>query len=584
MLTFKESANNYLKILEVKKIVYGFVFVLLATILFIFTAKVIFKGSGHDRIIASFYDLKQVDMRWNVDALSIASSLKNNYDSVVSLPEVTRRNDLIIQILNESSEINKEDRERLENKINYYKNIMVKKSDLIERIKSSHAVLINSSRFISSFNKELIFLLDHDNELRNFKELVEVKYILYNALSLVVSFIASKDDALHEELHELIDRLNSYADKMPLNSQSKVKNFVVHILLLMDQYKLRNQLLNELQLIKTDYLLSGIESDYVMIYNKFLDRNDDYRTILIFYSIIVFLIFSYIIIGMIKNYKRLNVVNMELKVAHNEAQLKLIHSSKMTALGEMVAGIAHEINTPLAYVSAIFSVLNEQITKIVSFSKEYENQPISVKILKKNDVDLDDILTLLEDGKYGINQISELIVTMKNFGRIDQLEVDDFLVEDGLDNALLMANYTVKDNLVIKKEYAGVPKIRCIPSHINQVFLNIITNAIQAILAYKKNGQLIIKTVKQDESMIRIDISDDGPGISQEVLPKIFDPFFTTKEIGKGTGMGLSISYKIIESHGGRILVDSNEGQGATFSILLPINKNDSKSATFFQV
>ena len=177
---------------------------------------------------------------------------------------------------------------------------------------------------------------------------------------------------------------------------------------------------------------------------------------------------------------------------------------------------------------------------------------------------------MLSDGTHGIGQISEIVVNLRNFSRLDRASVANFDVRKGLDSTLLLAKNLLKHRVTVQTEYLDVPDIMCSPSQINQVLLNLITNAAHAM---GEQGTLILRTERHDEKMIRIEIQDDGGGIPASVLPKIFDPFFTTKPIGEGTGMGLSISYKIIEAHGGKILVDTENGIGTTFSILLPIEQ-----------
>ena len=136
---------------------------------------------------------------------------------------------------------------------------------------------------------------------------------------------------------------------------------------------------------------------------------------------------------------------------------------------------------------------------------------------------------------------------------------------------MLLARNLLKNTVEIRQEHLDVPKIQCSPSQINQVFLNIISNAAQAMADRAEKGVITLRTMREGDEMVRVEIQDNGSGIPKDVLPRIFDPFFTTKPIGKGTGMGLSISYKIIQQHGGMILVDSEQGVGTLFSILLPI-------------
>jgi two-component system, NtrC family, sensor kinase len=256
-----------------------------------------------------------------------------------------------------------------------------------------------------------------------------------------------------------------------------------------------------------------------------------------------------------------------------------------------VAGIAHEINTPLAYVKGTFDVLNEQLSPIQDLAqKSYgfarlartpghdkaalTHQFTHVESVAKQVVEhgvLAEMGTLMKDGIHGIEQISEIVLNLKNFSRLDRAKVSTFSVQAGLDSTLLLAKNLLKNRVEIVKEYGNVPDISCSPSQINQVFLNLITNAVHAMAQRDGKNIITLRTAMENKSTVRVEIQDNGSGIPKDVLPKIFDPFFTTKPIGEGTGMGLSISYKIIQEHGGRITVDTEDGVGTVFTLLLPI-------------
>jgi signal transduction histidine kinase len=176
---------------------------------------------------------------------------------------------------------------------------------------------------------------------------------------------------------------------------------------------------------------------------------------------------------------------------------------------------------------------------------------------------------LVKDGLYGIGQMTELVVNLKNFSRLDRSKVASCNLNEGLESTLLLARHELKDRTV-KKNFGDIPAITCSPSQVNQVFLNLINNAAQA--TEPGRGVIVVTTRREDEGHVAVEVEDNGKGIPPEVLPKIFDPFFTTKEVGKGTGLGLSIAYKIIEQHGGRIRVGSNVGVGTRFSVVLPLS------------
>ena len=271
-----------------------------------------------------------------------------------------------------------------------------------------------------------------------------------------------------------------------------------------------------------------------------------------------------------------------------ESESQLIQTEKMSSLGQMVAGIAHEINTPLAYVkNSLGSVAGKlpdvkqlivETNKLLRLMEDPSPDPArlqakyaGVRSLIHHFAEqqaLAELGQLANDGLYGIEQISEIVLNLKNFSRLDRSKVSSFNLNEGLESALILAKHELK-HFSVKKHFGEIPAITCSPSQLNQVFLNLINNAAQAIESGA--GEITLLTRMEGAAHVAVEIADNGKGIPPEIMSKIFDPFFTTKAVGKGTGLGLSISYKIIEQHGGSISVDSTVGQGTRFTIVLPL-------------
>ena len=280
-----------------------------------------------------------------------------------------------------------------------------------------------------------------------------------------------------------------------------------------------------------------------------------------------------------------------------ESQSQLIQSEKMASLGQMVAGLAHEMNTPLGFVRNNVEIIDENEKEFNEAHKKiklilehllkgnYDNLEKSIpeaiqKIKQIDQVGLfEENATMLESSLQGLDRIQELIVNLKNFSRLDQTAEQMANLNECLDSTLVIAHHLLKRHVTVHKQYTQIPDTVCSPAQLNQVFLNIFSNAAHAT-EEKGEGHLTIKTWCEKDHIV-VQISDDGKGIPQEILDKIFDPFFTTKPVGQGTGLGLSISRKIIEEgHNGKISVKSKIGVGTDFFIYMPLRLLDKEDTT----
>lgn len=254
-----------------------------------------------------------------------------------------------------------------------------------------------------------------------------------------------------------------------------------------------------------------------------------------------------------------------------ETQARLVQSEKMAALGNLVAGIAHEINTPVGAIHSMHDTLVRAVDKLKQTIEEsypeccQEGNPLA-RALKV----IEDSNRVIETGS---QRVTTIVRSLRNFARLDEAELKEADLHEGLDDSLMLIHHDVKNRVEIVREYGAIPPVTCYPGRLNQVFLNVLNNAQQAI----EGSGTITVTTSQVGDDVHVAIRDSGIGIPEEQISRIFDPGFTTKGVGVGTGLGLSICYQIIQDHGGRIDVDSEVGQGSTFTIVVPIQPTDDR-------
>jgi signal transduction histidine kinase len=338
-----------------------------------------------------------------------------------------------------------------------------------------------------------------------------------------------------------------------------------------------------------------------------VERSQLFRTYLLFYASALLVLLGWIAMRLLSSWRligRMNVQlresneNLEQKVALRTRELsdaldhlkaseaQLVQSEKMSSLGVMVAGIAHEINTPVAYVKSSLGSIDSQLRALRKVSLEAERLLALLDRGDASDAALDtqlgalsgalgeaggsgsltELRTLLRDGQHGIEQIGRIIGHLRDFSRLDRGEVASFDLHEAIESTLLLARPNLRGIDIDRRFFADATLVAS-ASKINQVLLNLITNAAQAMAP---GGGTLTLSTRDDGAHIVLEVIDSGCGIAPDVLPRIFDPFFTTKPVGEGTGLGLSISYKIVAEHGGRIEVESVQGKGSTFRVRLP--------------
>ena len=280
-----------------------------------------------------------------------------------------------------------------------------------------------------------------------------------------------------------------------------------------------------------------------------------------------------------------------------DTQAHMIQSEKMASIGQLAAGVAHEINNPTGFVSSNlktlsdyerdFSPLIEQYKRLVEDLKDIMarekccaalSEQVARIVALEDEIDIDFILgdmkSLIEESREGTERIKKIVLDLKDFAHPGEDRLQSADINQCLESTLNVVWNELKYKATVTKAYGDLPIMQCYPHQLNQVFMNLLVNAAQAI---EKQGEIKIAT-RAEDGHVEIEISDTGAGIPKENLSKIFDPFFTTKQVGKGTGLGLNVSYNIIKKHKGTLDVNSTVGKGTTFTIRIPVNSDRSES------
>ncbi len=282
--------------------------------------------------------------------------------------------------------------------------------------------------------------------------------------------------------------------------------------------------------------------------------------------------------------------NQNIELANSKAELErlqgqLVHTAKMASLGQLAAGIAHELNNPAGFIYGNMDLLGDYLSQLQSLLRVYDKvdlpaDDLQLVNLQKSRIRyeklVEDLDSIIADCREGAERICGVVKNLRLFSRLDEAEIKKVDVHSGIDSTVrLLSRYFTGGRVTLRRDYGDCPLIDCYAGQLNQVWMNLLVNAAQAVTDH---GEVSIST-RLDQGSLVVAISDTGSGIREDQLSRIFDPFFTTKPVGEGNGLGLSISYGIIERHGGTITVASQVGTGTTFTVRIPIRENESERA-----
>jgi len=567
-------------------------------------------------------DLKELDKEWGLDLLRAKSQIIKNYDPLSGpLPQLSRVQSTLKTIAAASDSASTAPLDAVGKAFG-------EKTDLIDSFKMQDSLLKNSLRFLPTAVAQL------KDELHK----PIVKKMRRSARAAMI--------ATRQEIERAVDRLLTGALQYDLTTDASAKQAVEdalvylgrgrhldtneiadaidiaanHARVILRQKASEEAVLSAIYQVPTSTRIDELASSYEKVFDAKLKVQDYWRRALILYSGVVLLMLLFSAFKLYASYRSLNIANgllasanssLEARVqertreltgalrAAKESQLQLIQAEKMSSLGQMVAGVAHEINTPLAYVKNSVELARRRMkdmdvlisegakyiatTRQLNGSNTGQSNPHfhSLADMISDFVEMDTIKELddlLGDGGHGIDEISSIVGHLKDFSRLDRSNIDSYNVNDGVRSTLKIAQNLVKKRKV-STNLADIPSILCSPVQINQVLLNLVSNACQATA--EGMGEVHVSTRAHRDGVV-IQVKDNGHGMTEEVKSKIFDPFFTTKKVGEGTGLGLSIVHRIVVEHGGQISVSSVVGQGSIFSIYLPARherKQDAESS-----
>ncbi|MGH1440076.1 MAG: DAHL domain-containing protein [Cellvibrionaceae bacterium] len=531
--------------------------------------------------------LKHADAGLNILLLKSRYGLQADYDDMAK--KTVFLNDGLSSLKSQYLQNYLENDLDFSNAFKEYEEQLSLKVDLVESFKSHNAVLRNSIKYAPPLGDKLILELESKNN-DSVELLKNINRALYRW-----SLYSDKEqaDIIQANSRNILDLTTAFENDVPLLEYNS------HVIAVVDEQEQTQSYLNNALSVNTENTLANVDSFYTSSYlSKSADAGKFRTYAMIAYGVLAALVALYFAWLLRKSYteledkvdrrtQQINTAYSELK----ESQEQLVQSEKMASLGQMVAGVAHEINTPLGYVNNNVSIVSSLFTSMEilmkSLGKVYQealNKPHNkealrdhlVQSLKKyHRMEEDGIVLeakeLLEDSSHGLSDISELVKNLRSFSRLDRQTVEQFDIADGLNNTLKIASSIIKkSNLDVVKNYNDLVFLECNPSKINQVFLNIITNSAQAMP--ENGGQLTIDVEKIGDN-VEIRFTDSGEGMDEEAKAKIFDPFFTTKPVGEGTGLGMAISYKIVREHKGQIEVTSAKGEGATITLTFPLEQ-----------
>jgi signal transduction histidine kinase len=567
-----------------------------------------YDASSYFEDVALLRQMRQLDAQWELDAMKARVGISQSYDALVdpldSLAHLPQR---LSAPGNGSG-----DGAALARGVAAYQRALRGKVALMEAFKSHNAVLHNSLAFLPvalADVAEAVAEARRQDRRLGYTRAEELLDAAESILQGTLVHAQGGDEGKPAEILPALERLAAIGARWPQPVAARTDSFLLHVRTVLREHTLVNSLLGRIAAAPTGQSIDAIHARLKEGQQHAAQQLGLYRRYLVIFAAALIGLLGYAATRLIRSHAIINRVNRALNEANEhleqrvrqrtaelsatnrhlseeiaerkQLQCRLIQSEKLASVGQLAAGMAHEINNPLAFLASNASMLEryvEQLFELLAAHQRAAADPAAQPALlaAQARIDLaylrDDIPVLLAESRGGMDRVARIVADLKEFAQADREQQWEWAdIRGGIDATLSLAAAELQPVADVVCEHGDLPLVECLPRQLNQVLMSLLLNAGQA-MAGRARGRITVRTGRAAEQ-VWLEVQDDGCGIAAEILPRIYDPFFTTRAIGKGAGLGLSLAYGIVRAHQGRIEVESTPGAGTRFRVVLPLRQ-----------